>query len=159
MSKKVLSGEEEVFVDEDYSDVSDNHINNEGSTGSDDEFAAVGDNGLQELNPRDGIVDASVPPIFHSPSLGDKVHIFSKEVDDWLDAVITQTIKKALKLHPYFVNVTYKSSGAKGSAKLDKDSLWHFKDGGKQQYFWWRWNHLYQDGSGGGGMRGARDES
>ena len=85
-----------------------------------------------------------VDPQFRSPSQGDFVQIFNLDLNDWRDAVIIKTDRQCLRDYPSYYNVQYDDNGEKGSAKLDKDSLWRFSDPANQGFFWWRWGHLYE---------------
>ena len=55
-----------------------------------------------------------------------------------------KTDKRCLRTYPDYYNVKYTDNGEKGSAKLDQDSLWRFVDPQDQEFFWWRWGHLYE---------------
>ena len=87
-----------------------------------------------------------VDPQFRSPSRGEYVEIYSGDgdSDDWREAVVMKTDKRCLRTYPDYYNVKYTDNGEKGSAKLDQDSLWRFADPQDQEFFWWRWGHLYE---------------
>ena len=69
--------------------------------------------------------------------------MFSRDTNDWRNAVILKTDKRSLKKHPNYFNVQYCDNNVKGSVQLDSESLWRFLDPDRQQFFWWRWGHLY----------------
>ena len=93
----------------------------------------------------DGMIEEpdQVEPQFRSPSLGDQIQVFSRDLDDWRDAKVIKTDKRVLKQYPHFYNVEYSDSGEQGSVKLDSEFLWRFLDPNRQEYFWWKWGHLY----------------
>ena len=104
-------------------------------------------------------IDA-VPPQFRSPSEGDSVQVFSRDKNDWRTAVTIKTDKRILKKYPNYYNVRYSDNYETGSVELNSESLWRFLDPDRQQFFWWRWGHLYDRGPGGneGGQEGVTDE-
>ena len=85
------------------------------------------------------------PPPYHQPYPGDAVQYYDGQVDKWLEVIILRTTKRSLKRFPNYYNVKYRE-GDEGSAELSRDTLWCHSDPEKQQFYWWRWDHLYREG-------------
>ena len=82
----------------------------------------------------------------------------SRDKNDWRNALILKTNKRISKKYPNYFNVWYSDNSETGSVGLNSDSLWRFLDPDRQQFFWWRWGHLYeQDQQDLGGNEGDQE--
>ena len=141
------------------SDDKDTDFINEAPTASDsDSFESVQSENDITLTENVEPQPNPVPPKFRSPSVGDEIQSFSCKTDDWRKAVVLKTHKQVLKKYPHYFNVQYSDNGEKGSVKLDSKSLWRFTDPARQEYFWWKWGHLYTRGSLEEGVNRQEDE-
>lgn len=84
------------------------------------------------------------PPPYYPPSTGDVVQYYDGQVNKWLEVMIIKTTKRSLRRFPNYYNVRYRE-GDDGSAELSRDTLWCHSDPAKQQFYWWRWDHLYRE--------------
>ena len=129
-------------------DDEDTNFINEAPTASDsDSFESV--QSKDDITPTENVEPQPNPdpPQFRSPSVGDEIQSFSCESNDWRKAVVLKTHKQVLKKYPHYFNVQYSDNGEKGSVKLDSESFWRFIDPARQEFFWWKWGHLYTGGS------------
>ena len=86
-----------------------------------------------------------IPP-YIQPTVGDRIEFYDGTVDRWLDVVVLKTPAQSLKKYPGYYNIQY-SDGKKGSVQLQQDSLWRFADTNRQQFFLWKWGHLFVEGA------------
>ena len=102
-------------------------------------------------DPVDELADAAArpppaePPPYYPPSTGDVVQYYDGQVNKWLEVMIIKTTKRSLRRFPNYYNVRYRE-GDDGSAELSRDTLWCHSDPAKQQFYWWRWDHMYREG-------------
>ena len=84
------------------------------------------------------------PPPYHPPCLGDVVQYYDGQVNKWLEVLIIKTTTRSLRRFPNYYNIRYRE-GDEGSAELSRDTLWCHSDPEKQEFYWWRWDHLYRE--------------
>ena len=126
-------------------DISDQEIDLSDNSFTDDEsYTSLPSDASQDnVEPQVPEEADAVDPQFRSPAAGDRIQVFSLDLNNWRDATVIKTDKRMLTKFPHFYNVQYGDNGEKGSVKLDSESLWRFVDPDRQDYFWWKWGHLY----------------
>ena len=131
----------EVFNDGDNSSESSNRFSDDNNSFSDNDTNTSSprpDN--QELSP---LREVSSPPYLR-PQEGDEIQFHDGGTGQWRDVTVQKTSARTLRRYPNYFNIQYRN-GKKGSVELHQDTIWRFTDHQKQQFFWWKWGHLFNE--------------